>query len=406
MWWGWAVVAAVAIGYSAFSKRLDRGFVTAPMVFVALGALVAPAGLGLVEVDLDGDLTKALFKVTLAILLFSEASTIDLAGLRRDSGLVARLLGIAMLLLIIVGAATALVLFGVLTFWEAAVVSVILAPTDAALGAAVVSNPRVPARIRRTLIVESGLNDGLALPLALMFTAAALAQLGLETKGDALTFMLEQIGYGVIAGVVLGAAAGWLIRYAIQKQWTDAEWTKFSTLAIALLSYAGAEAVHGNGFIAAWVAGFVFGHVVRAEAPHVEEFGERLGKVLTVVSFFVFGATMLAPAFSIVTWQMVLYGLLSLALLRPLPVAIGMVGTKLPWQSVAFLGWFGPRGIASIIIVAIVIKEAGLPGDDIIVTITTVTVALSVYLHGLTAVPGAERFASWHENQSKAVSES
>ena len=404
MWWGWVVVAAVAVAYSALSRRLDRSYITAPMVFVALGVLVAPGGLGLVEIELTDDLAKALFKVTLALLLFAEAATIDLTGLKSDRSIVGRLLGLAMPLLIIFGAAVALVLFGVLSFWEAAVVAAILAPTDAALGAAVVSNPRVPARIRRSLIVESGLNDGLALPLALLFTAAALAQLGIETKGDALTFMLEQIGYGVIAGVTLGAAAGWLIRRAVQKQWTVDEWTKLSTLAVALLAYAGAEAVHGNGFIAAWVAGFVFGHIVHSEAPHVEEFGERVGKVLTVISFFVFGAIMLGPALSLISWQMVLYGMLSLAVLRPISVAIGMARAKLPWQSVAFLGWFGPRGIASIIIVAIVIKEAGLPGDDLIVTITTVTVALSVYLHGLTAIPGAERFADWHEQHSTPVS--
>lgn len=373
---------------------------TAPMVFVALGVAVAGSGLGLIEVELTDDLTKALFKVTLAILLFTEAATIDLSGLRRDGGLIARLLGLAMPLLIIAGAATVLSLFGVLSLWEAAVIAAILAPTDAALGSAVVSNPRVPIRIRRSLIVESGLNDGLALPLALLFTAAALAQLGIETKGDAMTFMLEQIGYGVIGGLVLGAAAGWLIREAVQRQWARAEWTKLSTLAVALLAYAGAEAAHGNGFIAAWVAGLVFGHLVGTEAPHVEEFGEHLGKVLTVISFFVFGATMLGPALPLITWQMVLYALLSLVVLRPLSVAIGMAGAKLPWQSTAFLGWFGPRGIASIIIAAIIVKEAGLPGDDIIVTITTVTVAMSVFLHGLTAVPGADRYADWQEKRS------
>jgi NhaP-type Na+/H+ or K+/H+ antiporter len=406
MWWGWVVVAAVAVAYSALSQRLNRGYITAPMVFVALGALVAQDGLGLVEVDLGGDLTKALFKVTLAILLFVEAATIDIPGLRRDSGLVARLLGIAMPLLIMAGTAAALLLFGVLTFWEAAVVSAILAPTDAAVGSAVVSNPRVPARIRGSLIVESGLNDGLALPLALLFTAAALAQLGIETRGDALTFLLQQVGFGVIAGIAAGAVAGWLIRRAYRNQWAGNEWTKLSTLAVALLAYASAEAVHGNGFIAAWVAGFVFGNLVNTEAPHIEEFGERFGKVLTVVSFFVFGATMLAPGLSLVTWQMVIFGVLSLALLRPLAVALGMIGAKLPWQSVAFLGWFGPRGIASIIIVAIIIKEAGLPGDDIIVTITTVVVAMSVYLHGLTAVPGAERYADWQERQPTSTLES
>jgi len=399
MWWGWVLVAVVALVYMALSRNLDRSYVTAPMVFVALGVLVSDSGLGLIVFEIDGELAKALFKATLALLLFNEAATINLSDLRSDKGLVARLLGIAMPLVIAAGTAVALVLFDILSFWEAAIVGAILAPTDAALGAGVVSNDRVQPKIRRGLIIESGLNDGVALPLALVFTAAALAQLGIDTEGDPLTFLLEQVGLGAIAGIVLGAAAGWIIRTAVKDKSAGHDWVKLSTLATALLAYAGAEAVHGNGFIAAWVAGLVFGHMVHTTAPHFDEFGERLSKLLTVLSFFVFGAIMLGPALSQITWQMVVFGLLSLAVLRPLSVALGMIGAKLHWQTVAFLGWFGPRGLASIIIAAIVIKEAGLPGDDIIVTITTVTVALSVYLHGISAVPGSDRYADWHERQ-------
>ena len=402
MWWGWVLVAVVALVYMALSRNLDRVYVTAPMVFVALGVLVSDGGLGLIVFEIDGEMAKALFKATLALLLFNEAATIRLSELKSDKGLVTRLLGIAMPLVIAAGAAVALVLFDVLSFWEAAIVGAILAPTDAALGAGVVSNHRVQQKIRRGLIIESGLNDGVALPLALVFTAAALAELGIDTKGDPLTFLLEQVGLGVVAGVALGAAAGWIMQRAVRDQSAGADWVKLSTLATALLAYAGAEAVHGNGFIAAWVAGLLFGHMVHSIAPHFDEFGERLSKLLTVLSFFVFGAIMLGPALSSITWQMVVFGLLSLAVLRPISVVLGLIGSKLHWQTITFLGWFGPRGLASIIIAALVIKEAGLPGDDIIVTITTVTVALSVYLHGISAVPGADRYADWHDRQTSS----
>ena len=402
MWWGWVIVALAAIGYIVLSQRLDNAWITAPMVFVALGAIVAQDGLAFVTVELDGELVDVLFKATLALLLFVEAAALKPTELRSEAGLITRLLAIAMPLVIAIGAAGVLVFFDILSFWEAAVVGAILAPTDAALGQAVVTNERVPARIRNSLVAESGLNDGLSVPFALAFTAAALAEFGIETKGDPLTFALEQIGFGILVGVVLGAVAGWLVRKAVEAGWAGAEWVKFSPIAAVILVFAGAEVIHGNEFIAAWVGGITFGYMVRPAADHVEEFSHRVSQVLTVMSFFVFGAIMLGPALGKLSWEMVAYGLISLALVRPIAVALGMIGTHLPWQTVAFMGWFGPRGIASVILAFIVIKEAGLPGDDIIVVIMTVTVGLSVYLHGLTAVPGADRFADWYESQPVA----
>ncbi len=399
MWWGWVIVALVIIGYLALSRRLDGLWVTAPMVFVTLGAIVADDGLGIVTVELDGELVDVLFKATLALLLFVEAAAIKPAELRSETGLIARLLAIGMPLAIAIGAAAALVFFGLLSFWEAAIVGAILAPTDAALSQGVVSNERVPAGIRNTLVTESGLNDGLAVPFALAFTAAALANYGIETKGDALTFALEQIGFGILAGVALGALGGWLVRKAIEAGWAGSEWVKFAPIAVTFLVFAGAEVIHGNEFIAAWVGGITFGYVVRPAVDHVEEFSHRVSQLLTVISFFVFGAILLGPALGKFTWQMVVYGLVSLALVRPIAVALGMIGTKLQWQTVAFLGWFGPRGIASVILAFIVIKEAGLPGDDVLVIIMTVTVGLSVYLHGLSAIPGSNWYADWAQRQ-------
>ena len=397
MWGGWALVAIVALAYAAFSNRAGRVWVTAPMVAVALGVLVSSEALDLVKIEVDGPVATTLFKVTLAVLLFIEAASLDPDVIRGEAGWTFRLLVPAMLLVIAGGAVVAYAMFDVTSIWEALVIGAILAPTDAALGMAVVSNPRVPGRVRRSLIVESGLNDGLALPLALAFTAAALAELGEQTRGDALTFMLEQIGFGVLAGVILGLAAGALMRYAIDRDWATTQWLRIAPLAAALLAYAGAEWINGNGFIGVWAGGLMYGYVLHASAPHVEAFGERLGTALTAISFFLFGAAILAPAFSDLTWQLVVYGLLSLALIRPLAVGLSMWRSKAPWQTSMFLGWFGPRGIASIIVAAIVVKDAGLEKNSLVVLVTAVTVGLSVYLHGLSAEPGATAFADWHE---------
>ena len=399
VWWGWALVAAVGLLYAAFSSRLEKASITAPMVAVALGVIVSPEVLDLVKIEVEEPVATTLLKATLALLLFVEAASIDPDNIRSEAGLTARLLGPAMLLVIAGGAGAALVLFDVASVWEALVIGAILAPTDAALGLAVVSNERVPGRIRRSLVVESGLNDGLALPLALAFTAAALAELGKQTRGDALTFMAEQIGLGVLAGVVLGVAAGGLIWAATKRDWTTSGWLRIAPLGATLLAYGGAEAIHGNGFISVWVAGVAYGYVLHHSAPHAEAFGERVGTALTVISFFLFGATLLAPLFSDLTWQLVVYGVLSLAVIRPLAVAISMLGSGEPWQTSAFLGWFGPRGIASIIIAAIVVKDAGLDANSLVVIVTVVTVTLSVYLHGLTAGVGAQQYADWEEGR-------
>ncbi|MGI9528383.1 MAG: cation:proton antiporter [Acidimicrobiia bacterium] len=405
MWGGWVLVAAVALVYAALSGRAGRWSITAPMVAVALGVIVSPSDLGLVSIEVSEPVSTTLFKVTLALLLFVEAASLDPKMIRREAGWTFRLLVPGMLLVIAGGTALALVMFDVTSVWEAAVIGAILAPTDAALGMAVVSNPRVPGRVRRTLLVESGLNDGLALPLALGFTAAALTELGVQTRGDALSFVLEQIVFGVLAGIVLGLAAGAFLRFSIARQWSASQWLRIAPLAGALLAYAGAEAIGGNGFISVWVAGLAYGHVLHASAPHVESFGERLGTALTALSFFLFGATLLAPALLDLTWQLVVYGLLSLAAVRPVAVLLAMWRSKAPLQTSIFLGWFGPRGIASIIIAAIVVKDAGLDQNSLVVMVTAITVGLSVYLHGLTAEPGANAFANWYEHHQSADDE-
>ena len=395
MWWGWVIAAAVILVYAAYSKKLSVSVITGPMVFVALGLLLSQHGLGLVEIELDGHLTKGLFKATLALLLFIEASRLDANTLRRDVSWIVRLLFVVMPLVIALGAGAAALGFEI-SVWEALILGVILAPTDASLGGPVVNNKAVPAKVRRTLVVESGLNDGLALPLALIFTGAALWELGIEVQGDPWVFVLEQIGFGVLGGVVLGAAAGWLVATAATAERIGGKWLHIAPLAAALLAYAGAEALGGNGFVAVWLGGLMYGFVSRRYVPddhEFAEFSEDLSEVLIGISFFVFGATILGPAIEPATWQIVVYGLVSLILVRPIATFLGFVGARMDWRTGAFIGWFGPRGVASIIIVAIVVKEAGLPKDDFLITVTAVAVALSVFLHGLTAAPGGNWYA-------------
>jgi NhaP-type Na+/H+ or K+/H+ antiporter len=318
---------------------------------------------------------------------------VDLRKLRRDPQIPARLLGIGLPLTIAAGAGLALLLFGDLTVTEALVVGVALAPTDAALGQAVVTDERVPGRIRRALNVESGLNDGICVPLLLIVLATAEAEAG--TAVHPVRIVAEEIGWGLTAGLGVGALVAAVIVHAGRRRLIAPGWLQTIPVAGAFLAYGVADGLGGSGFIGAFVAGMTFGHLVRRGTEELTVFDEDLGQVLDGVTFIVFGAILLGPSLENVTWSAALYALASLTVVRMIPVAIGLLGTGARPPTVAFLGWFGPRGLASIVFAVIVVEEAALPHVSTILTATYLTIGLSVLLHGLTAAPLAGRYGRW-----------
>jgi len=281
------------------------------------------------------------------------------------------------------------------------VLAIILAPTDAALGQAVVTLTRLPVRIRQSLNVESGLNDGICVPLFLIALAIAQAEEGAIGEGHALELVLEKIGYGIVGGVIAGTAAAGVVVYAGGRRLIDPAWLQIVPFAGAALAFGLAEAIGGSGFIAAFVGGGVFGGLRRDRGGEISYLLEQAGAVLAAVTFVVFGAVLLGPALADITWQIALYAVLSLTAIRMLPVAISMLGTGTRRPTVAFLGWFGPRGAASIVFALLVVEEGGLPGDEILLATVFVTVGLSVLAHGLTAAPLARRYADWLETHPK-----
>jgi NhaP-type Na+/H+ or K+/H+ antiporter len=393
--WQLTALAAILLGFAAISQRIEGTSITAPMVFTAAGLLVGVDALGLVDPSATGIQVKILAEATLAVVLFSDASRIDLRELRGELGIPIRLLGIGLPLTILLGFVAALGLLDALTWSEALVVAIILAPTDAALGQAVVTMPRLPVRVRQSLNVESGLNDGICVPLFLIALAIAQAEEGAIGHGHAVELVLEKIGYGILGGAVAAAAAAFVVVYAGRRRLVDESWLQIVPLAGAALAFGLAEAFGGSGFIAAFVGGGVFGGLRRKRGGDVSYLIEQAGAVLGAVTFIVFGAVLLGPAIGGLTWQIALYAILSLTVLRMLPVAISMVGTGARRPTVAFLGWFGPRGAASIVFALIVVEEGGLPGDGVILDVAFVTVGLSVLAHGVTAAPLASRYADW-----------
>jgi sodium/hydrogen antiporter len=400
--WQLAIVALVLLGFAAVSARVEGTPVTAPMVFTAAGLLFGVEALGLVDPSATGVEVKVLAEATLAVVLFSDASRIDLRALRVDVGIPARLLGIGLPLTLLAGFVVALAFLGDLAWPEALVLAVVLAPTDAALGQAVVTLGRLPLRVRQSLNVEAGLNDGICVPFFLIALAVAQAEEGAIGHGEAVELVAEKIGYGILGGVLAGAIAAAVVVYGAGRGLVVGSWLQIVPLAGAGLAFGFAEAIGGSGFIAAFVGGLVFGGLRRHRGAEVSYLIEQAGAVLAAVTFIVFGAVLLGPALRDLTWEVALYAVLSLTLIRMLPVAASMVGTAARRPTVAFLGWFGPRGAASIVFALLILEEGGLPNDELILTTAFVTVGLSVFAHGITAAPLANRYATWLEAHPRA----
>lgn len=387
------IVAIGMISFALVSNRLNGTVLTPPLLFVVFGLLISRDGLGIAQVNIEHGVIHVIAELTLILVLFSDASRIDLARLGNDHNLPKRTLLIGLPLIMLAGFIAALLLFPGATVWEAALLAAILAPTDAALGQAVVSNKNVPARIRQALNVESGLNDGIALPAVLMFAALS----SMPTGGDLFTgkwlwFGIKQITLGPLVGVAIGFIGAKLIDAATARKWMTPAAEGIAVLALALVAYLAAELIGGNGFISAFVAGLVFGHTLRHPCEFLFEFMESEGQLLMLVTFLIFGTTLLPEALHQLNGPVFLYALLSLTLLRMVPIAISLIGTRLAPSSYLFIGWFGPRGLASILFALLILEKEQVPHAHEILAATSITVALSVLLHALTAAPLARAY--------------
>jgi NhaP-type Na+/H+ or K+/H+ antiporter len=393
-----AIVSACILAYSLVSARLSKTIITAPILFVAAGILLGPLVLDWTEIEAASKPTELVAEVTLALILFNDAALIDWPSLRRNRETPLRLLAIALPLIIIAGAFAAAFLVPEIRFWQAALVGVILAPTDAAVGQAVVTNERVPKRIRQSLIVESGLNDGIAAPLVAIFIAASGISGAVGSDSSWITFMAKELGFGLLIGVGVGLFGAVIIGRFSQAGWISHTYEQIVVAAVPIVAFSFATLAEGNGLIAAFIAGIAFGNIARQLHAEVFGFSEESASVLMLVTLFIFGAVLAGPALDELSWQIALYAALSLLIIRPASVAVSMIGTGFRVPTLAFIGWFGPRGIASIVFALQVIGTKGLPGSAEIALVVTWTVLLSIIAHGITAQPGAKWYASQAEN--------
>lgn len=387
------VVVALAgsmILWALWSDRLMRWNISAPMWFVAVGFLLAnrPGG---IDIEIGSQGLRELAELTLALVLFSDAARVNIWALRRDAGLPIRLLVFGLPLTIALATLLAHLVFPSLGWWVCAVIGAAVAPTDAALGAAIIEDERVPERIRRLLNVESGLNDGIATPFVKFFLVMAVVGTALETESEG--GALLELAVGAAGGAAIGLAAGWLLQRAARLGWASPAYRSVSVIAIALLGYAAVIQIGGNGFVGAFVAGIAFGAATREHLEESLEFTHSTAELASLVVWFMFGAVML-PALRFAQWQDFLFAALALTVARMLPVALVLIGSKLDVATVAVVGWFGPRGLASVVFALLAVEALAPPEAARVVSIITATVLMSVILHGATAAPISSRYAS------------
>jgi sodium/hydrogen antiporter len=383
------VLLVVAI----FSSLIGKLPISFQMIFVVAGMLVGWVITGYVDVTQPpySTIIFLIAEIALVLVLFSDASRVGLKALKNK--LSTRLLTIGLPITIILGVITATLIFPGITWWVAGIIGAALAPTDAALGQIVVQNKKVPERIRSTIEIESGLNDGGSVPFLLVFIAIGLAAEAFKPSIYFIQVAFEQIGFGILAGLVVGLLGGWLVLKARDKEWITPEFQRIAFLAMAILTFLIADALGGSGFIAAFIGGLALGYIVKDAGKILIDFSETEGQLLNLGVFFLLGIVILPLLFN-VTWQIILYAVLSLTIIRMLPVAISLIGTKLGRDTVLFIGWFGPRGLASMVLGLLALEELKVfPGDTTFITVVFVTVLLSVFAHGLTASPLSNLYA-------------
>jgi len=393
-----AILAVFLVIYSSVAGGVERTPVSGPIVFIAFGLLIGPLGLGLFTLSVDDETIRLLAELTLALVLFTDAAGADLGVLRKTWSLPTRLLLLGLPLTILLGFGAGVLFFHNLSVFELALLAIMLAPTDAALGKGVVTNPVVPDEVRQGLNVESGLNDGICVPVLLLFLALALGHGG-DQSMSALTFsfVTKEIGIGLVVGLTLTTGTVWLLRLCHRNHWISNTWVQLPVVGLAVGCFATAQVLGGSGFIAAFVGGLLFGTRLKDHREALLFAAEGTGDTFALLTWLIFGAAVVGPAFEYFSWSIVLYAALSLTLIRMLPVFLSLTGLGVSIEGKVFMGWFGPRGLASIVFCVIVLN-AGLPNGQVVAHVVVWTVILSILFHGVTANPWARGYGRRKKN--------
>ncbi len=384
------IFGAVFFTFALVSKRIEGSFLTPPILFTVAGLALSQLLLEKAGLSYNHDGLHLLAELTLILVLAAEASQISVDNLKKMKAIPVRLLFIALPLIILMGAIVGFIIFPGIGWFQAALIAAILAPTDAALGASVLANKTVPLKIRQGLNVESGLNDGIALP-AVLFFACFLNLVHQSGEESWIIFLSLQLIIGPVAGIAVGWCGGHLIAFAAKNDWMTSEFQGVAAIALAILAFAVAEIFHGNGFIAAFFSGLTYGNLHVNYSKFLHEFTETESQFLSYLTFFLFGALILPEAMTHFTPDMFIYAFLCLTLVRMVPVAMSMMGSGLRLPEIAFIGWFGPRGLASLLFALLIVEDLKVMQAEFVQTVVAATVLLSIVLHGITAAPLSQK---------------
>jgi sodium/hydrogen antiporter len=304
----------------------------------------------------------------------------------------------------VLGFLFAMLVFPSLDTLEMALLAAMLAPTDAALGKPIVTSPDVPASIRESLNLESGLNDGICVPIVVILLGLAV---GTQIEGSTMMHMVrvvgEEIGIGLIVGLALTGVATPILHVARRHGWSSGHWADVQIVALPAACFAAAQALGGSGFIACFMGGLLFGALRERGGQDLLRGAESTGETLALVTWVAFGAGVVGQMAYRVTWSSLSYAVLSLTVIRMLPVFLCLAGTGMTAGARLFIGWFGPRGLASIVF-GIMVLDEGLPGNDTLAEAVLCTVVLSIMAHGVTANPLANAFSARGRRPGQGVS--
>jgi NhaP-type Na+/H+ or K+/H+ antiporter len=396
-----ALLALFVLLYSSTAGAVERSWISGPIIFTLFGLLIGPVGLDVLSLDADREMIKALAEATLALVLFTDAANANIGVLRKTSGIPLRLLLIGLPLTILLGFGVGVLLFDNLSIFAIAVLATMLAPTDAALGKAVVTNPVVPDEVRQGLNVESGLNDGICVPILFVFLALALDKAGDQSpRALAVQLVAEEIGIGLVVGLVLTYVTFRLLKLARKRHWLTQTWIQIPVVALALSCFAVAQLLGGSGFIAAFSGGLLAGIMETNFSRELKDkfllASEGVGDTLALITWVIFGSAVVGQAIGSFSWLILVYAALSLTVIRMLPVFVSLAGSDIDTQGKLFIGWFGPRGLASIVFAVIVIED-GMPDSGPLVMTVVCTILMSIVAHGITANPWARAYGM-HKN--------
>lgn len=397
-----AILAVFVFLYSLIAGRVERSVLSGPIIYVAVGLLVGPTVLGWFPGDESRATLRTFADLTLALFLFIDAANANLGTLQRGAGLPTRMLLFGLPGAILLGFLTALLMFDVLSLFEAAMLGTMLAATDAALGKAVVTNKSVPDRLREGLNVESGLNDGLCVPILFVFIALEVGSETAVGEGLIAELLIEELGLGIVIGLATTAVGAWLWKFFLKHGWTSKIWLQITPAALALACFAIAQSLHASGYIAAFTGGLLFGYLTKNETEELVHGAEGIAETLALLTWFLFGYAVVGQIVGLFTLPVLIYAALSLTVVRMLPVYLSLMGSGETPQARLFVGWFGPRGLASIVF-AIIVLDSGLPGAEFMALVVTCTVISSLVLHGVSA-KGLAASIGRHEQQQVGAS--